>query len=276
MKKWLKNSFVLMAATLSLTTPLLGEGLLGGFFSPCCNNGPLNCGALSVELKGGVTPTHYSGRGDTYVTIPVLTPPVVNIGRGPKFDDQFNTPWQIGVELGWNASTNVQLFLEYVYNHASSKSDSFDIAQTRFGRRFDDFKTNSLYLGTKYYFNNIWCSPCMGSVAPFIGFKGGFVWHERVRSSLRVGGTTITSYTHYDNESALSAGLQLGVEWFYNCHLSVALTGEVVGTQPHRSNRHVNLTNIPVFEELGVTSINCGHTGKLISYPVTLGVRYTF
>ena len=243
--------------------------------APCCEDGPLSCNAFGVQIKGGVTPSWFEDRGNNWAYNPSLLVPVIPFGKSVQFDKIFDTPWQVGAELEWNASTHVQFFAEYVYFQAEGKRHRFFVDDVEFFHRNRKLETNAFYLGARYFFGNIWCSECgMGSVAPFIGFKGGLVWRNNTKN--RFDETFVDldyDRNNKNNRAALSAGIQIGLDWSINCNWGVVLTVEGVGTERFAGRRDVSIAN-PV--PGGVTELHFGDRGKLISVPVTLGVRYTF
>lgn len=251
--------------------------------APCCEDGPLSCGSFGALLKGGVTPSWFTDRGDIYVTNPSLENPVYNAGKAPQFDKIFDLPWQIGAELQWNASTHVQFFGEYVYENAKGKGHRFfnDAGLVnQLNLRNGEFQTSAVYLGARYYFGNIWCSDCgTSSIAPFVGFKAGAKWHQNTRShnEFIIGDTVydLGSDHFFRDQTLISAGAQFGLDYSFNCNWGVVFMVEVVGTQSLRNNRNVNL--LPIVGGPGApTAISLGETGHILSVPITLGVRYTF
>lgn len=244
--------------------------------APCCEDGPLSCNAFGVQIKGGVTPAWFEDRGNNYEVRPSVSPSVIPLGKSAQFDKIFDTPWQVGAELQWNASTHVQFFAEYVYFQAEGKKHHFTLNDVELSRRTRNLETNAFYLGARYFFGNIWCSECgMGSVAPFIGFKGGLVWRNNTKN--RVDDTVFTNLdvdrNNKNDRGALSAGVQVGLDWSINCNWGVVLTVEGVGTERFAGRRDLGVINPPAG---GVTELHFGDHGKLITVPVTLGVRYTF
>lgn len=245
------------------------------FGDVCCEDGPLNCGAFGVQVKGGVTPAHFTHKGRFLIINPSVLPAVSFGDQRASFDKVFDTPWQVGAELEWNASTHVQFFAEYAYTQASGKSKDFLISGLPLTVSHRDFETNAFYMGARYFFSSIWSDQCGGNnICPFFGFKGGWVWNAKDRSHFTINGVDIGSFDHFKDQGAVSAGLQIGLDWAINCNFGVVFTAEAVATQGLRGNRIFDLPDTGIIG--GPTNIGTPETGKLISYPVTLGVRYTF
>lgn len=251
----------------------------------CCDEGPLFCNAKSVQVKGGVTPSWFSSRERTLVSMPTEFPYVFTGPKGPQFDKIFNTPWTVGVELNWNASTNVQFFAEYAYVNASSKKHrfSFDEGDT-FHLKHGSFQTKGFYLGTRYFFGNLWFDQCccMGSISPFIGLKGGLVWNAKIRGRSHVEldrGDVLDLDSHelFSNNALMSAGLQMGLDWAINCYWGIVFTVEVVGVQSLRPNRNFSVAESTIVTTDCIPSnIHFGGASTIIEVPVTIGIRYTF
>lgn len=240
---------------------------------PCCDNGPLRCNAFSVQVKGGVAPSHYTSRGRVWLTNPSADPAVFSNNKIPSFNKQFQTPWQVGAEIAWNASTHVQFFGEYAFQRASGKVHNFTSGVNELSQDHSDYETNAFYLGARYYFNNVFCSDCWGTVAPFGGFKGGFVWQKGVSYDIAVNDVDRDTFTYYKRQAAVSAGAQIGLDWSINCAWGILFTAEAVVTQGLKNSRN-NVLDPAVSG--GLTNVNLGETGRIVSFPLTLGVRYTF
>lgn len=270
MKKFI---FGIGLAVMSLTSMQM-PAFWGDGCNVCCEDGPLNCNAFGVLVKGGVTPSHFTHRGRAIIFNPSLEDPIFTGSHRLKFSDLYNTPWQVGVELQWNPSTHVQFFAEYVYEHACGKKREFLGGDLVISQHHQDLETNSFYLGSRYFFGNIFCTECWGTAAPFLGVKGGFKWHERKSYHLYINEFDLDNHNFYKNQPAVSVGAQIGLDWAINCNLGVVLTAEAVLTQGFRTNRVLEL---PVNDLPGApTAIGLPDVGRIISYPVTLGVRYTF
>lgn len=244
---------------------------------PCCD-GPFSENSFGVLIKGGWTPTHFTHRGRVWLTNPDLDPPVFAGSSRARFNNLFRTPWQIGAEIQWNPCCNVQFFGEYVYKQFDAKKRRFDNEVLFFRTKHDDIATNAFYLGARYYFTNLFGGDCCGSslfssLSPFVGFKGGFVWQNGSKYRLHINDVELGKYHYYKKQHAVSAGLQLGVDYAVTCNLGVVFTAEAVATQGFRPRRNNTLN--PLFTG-GVSNIGIGETGQLVSFPLTLGVRYTF
>jgi hypothetical protein len=241
-----------------------------------CSGGPLCCGHFSAMVKGGVSPSTRGDTGTTWLTNPANDPPVFPSPQKFGFDDYFGVPWNVGAEVAWNASCRIQFFLEYAYTQAAGKSSDRTIAveTTLPGEVCDDFasyQSNAGYLGSRYYFDGC-CLPCIGKIVPYLGFKAGFVAQGAVRDTVTVNGTTSSNDDIFKSQTAVSAGLQLGFEWWAWRCITVVLQGDFVGTCGLRSNRRI-VFNPPVD---GVISANQAGSSWVYAWPVTLGLRYNF
>jgi len=230
---------------------------------------PLCCGKLSVMIKAGVTPTTFSDRQPSLLTAP---PAVLDSNLIVDFNDQFEVPWNVGAEIAWNASCNIQFFLEYAHTQAKGKVRNTAAPTSQASPIRDEWSTyrvNSGYLGARYYFCKICC------LNPYVGFKAGFAAQERVRDRFFVDGVLVpllSNGDYYRSFVATSGGLQLGLEWFFCRCLSFVVQGEFVGTCGLRPNRNI------AFEQPvdGITNVSIGRTGWVLSWPITIGLRYTF
>lgn len=278
----MKNIFRIALAALALALPVLPLAANCGdcCWDPC-KGGPLCCGKLSVMVKGGVTPSSYTHRGRTWVTsnntaLPaaVFSPLVVG-----KFSQQFNVPWNVGAEVAWNASCRIQFFLEYAHTQAKGKSRGITVpvgtASLDLTTVFCDYDVNAGYLGARYFFEGC-CFPCLGKIAPYVGFKTGFAVQQGVKDRLfDATGAIDQSFTYWLGKTHVSGGLQIGLEWWFcNC-LSLVLQGEFVATCGPTPNQNV-VVDPAIATLTSITNINIGGTDWLIAWPVTLGLRFTF
>lgn len=259
-----KMVFNLFAAVGLLLSPSLTQASVG----------PLCCGDFGVMIKGGVSPALYTDRGQVWLTNPLLTPPVFSVSETAKFNNQFNTPWTVGAEVAWNASQRVQFFLEYAYTQAKGKTYNFVAGIFNVSERNSDYKTNAGYLGARFYLDALRCFSCCGPIAPYIGFKAGIVWQQQVSYGLTLQGTFVQNSPYYLRQTAISGGLLVGLEWWFCKCWSLLLQGDFVATQGLRANPNVVFANTVTSQ--GLTNVNIGRLGWVVTFPVTLGLRWTF
>lgn len=238
-------------------------------FDPC-NGGPLCCGGLSVMVKGGVTPSSYAHRAPVWLTIPGVG--VITVSNTGKFNKQFEVPWNVGAEIAWNASKRIQFFLEYAHTQAKGKTYNFFADGFNVSQKTTNYEVNAGYLGVRYYFEGR-CFCCLGRIAPYIGFKTGFATQKRVLYGLTLNGTFVAKNPYWLSQTAVSGGLQAGLEWWFCKCLSAVLQGEFVGTQGLRPNRNNALDSTLTG---GLTNVSIGEVNWVLAWPVTLGLRYTF
>lgn len=258
MRTWLRRALWILALTATL--PLYGFG-------------PLRCGDGSVMVKGGGSPTLFTREGTILLIDPTTTPSIFVDSKLPSFNRHFNVPWTIGAELAFNLSSRVQLFFEYACFHADGK---------KFHHRFDGFVVDELffayqssngYLGLRYYFD-CWCLPCAGSpIAPFIGFKTGIAVQSHINHTLFLDEVFLATNNYFRAQVGVSGALLAGVEWWFAGRLSFLFQVECLLTQGLRSNKKGIYT--PALPG-GVVNESVGTTGMLLSFPFTLGLRYTF
>lgn len=236
---------------------------------PCCC-GPLSEGSFSILVKGGVNPTHWSERGRVWLTFPANVPAVVSFNRTPRFKDQFDTPYIVGGEIAYNFSCQAQLFFEANYIRADGKNHSTSGGQVPVSFGFGNYEAWNWYLGGRYYFDRSWLCD---RVSPFLGLKAGFVNHREVRYDLTVNDVFIERDVYIHGKSGVSIGAQIGFDVQICDNISAVLNFEAVATAGPRTNRN-NVVD-PLLNG-GVTNVNVGPVGTEVSFPITLGVRYTF
>jgi hypothetical protein len=227
-------------------------------------------------VKGGVVPTTWNNRGTIYAVNPSLLVPVFSIGKTPKFNDVFDLPWTVGLELGYNTSDHTQVFLEANYLSAEGKRHShfLDTLDLTFTHHHHNAQAWTGYIGARYYFDRCWLCD---RVAPFLGFKAGFIHHKKAHSTVEINGVEVGSSSFFLGQTGVSAGAQLGFDiQVWDC-LSAVLNFEVVFSQSRRTNNNIPLV-FPVGAAPigGITNLNVGSLGREVSYPITLGLRYEF
>lgn len=264
----MKNLIRTLLAAMAIAMPALPLAA-GCCFDPC-NGGPLCCGGLSVMVKGGVTPSSFTHNGVNWLTIPGVG--VIASATAPKFNKQFQVPWNVGAELAWNASRRIQFFLEYAHTQAQHKTRQLVLNGVPSSAKYTNYMTNAGYLGARYYFEGC-CFCCLGRISPYVGFKTGFSVQKRVLSTLSANGTFVATYPIWKSQTAVSGGLQVGLEWWLCKCLSALLQGEFVATQGLRPNQNI-IVNPALLR--GVTNINLEGHRWVIAWPVTLGLRYSF
>lgn len=256
---------IALLLTSCLAVPLKGHAVVQGSDCPLC------CGDFSLMMKGGITPALYTDRGPIWLVVPTLTPPVFSTHDDPTFDEQFHLPWAVGAEFAYNTSQRGQLFLEYTYAQAGGK---LFVDSSSSNNLFSDYKTHSGYLGVRHYFAPWSCLSCCGPITPYIGFKAGLVWQQQVAISLTVNGLLALSAPYALSQTAISGGLQVGGEWCFSGCWSLVLQGEFIATQGLHTNPNALFSIIP-----GVdlpSNVFLGALGWVATFPITLGLRWTF
>jgi hypothetical protein len=219
--------------------------------------------------KGGITPALVTDRGPNWVVNPLSIDPVFTVNSVFTFNETFRLPWTVGAELAFNTSRRGQLFLEYAYSHAKGKllGDPAEAAEL-----FSAYTTHAGYLGARWYLGPWRVFSCCGLLAPYVGFKTGLVWQKQVNFDLITAGIPTFTTPYWFSRTVISAGLQIGAEWWFTRCWSLVLQGEFVATQGPRTNTNIVF---PVSEG-GPSNVSVGRFGLLITFPVTLGLRWTF
>lgn len=269
----MKHLFQTLLAAMAIAMPTLSLAADGCYFNPC-SGGPLCCGSLSLMAKGGVTPSRYAHRGPVWLTVTGVG--VTTSSTTAKFDQQFQLPWNVGAEIGWNATKRIQFFLEYAHTQAKGKTYGFVVAGTHVTEKYTNYQVNAGYLGARYYFEGC-CLCCLGRISPYIGFKAGFATQKRVLyTDLElVGGVALGTHLYWKSQTAVSGGVQAGLEWGLCKCLSAVLQGEFVATQGVRPNHNIVFPSVAT-PTGAVTNASIGEVISLLAWPVTLGLRYTF
>lgn len=242
-------------------------------FDPCCEDyccGPLTKGSFGIQISGGWVPINNTKQGKVWLTVPALGPfAVFSVSRVAQFRNQFQNPWIISGLATYNLTCNVQLFSESNYRHAKGKNFYFTAGTFNVEEVTTNFRSWAWYVGARYFLDRLFCD----RVSPFVGFKTGLVRTRQIKYDLYLGGTFIQTSPYWYGSCGVSGGFQLGADWKLTEHLGAVLTLEVVATQGLKSIKNNPLNPL---QTGGLTNVNIGEGGIQMSYPITIGARYTF
>lgn len=265
-----------------------GDNFGGGYAGDCCNPCEAPCGGnwdccdgtaydagkWSVSINGGVTPMWFERRGRTQEFTNLgsfFLPPVGH--KLSRFNDLFDLPWNVGIELGYMLCDRVETFVDFDYTSAQGKrrthGGSDEDLFTR--HRFNHYRAYDFYLGSRYYLCPVFCS-----FTPFFGAKVGLVARNKIRTRTTREDSLLSesgSFTRFKSDTTISGGVHLGVNYDFSCNIAVTLKAEAVWTGDWRP--------ATAYEGEGIVStlaplVFYGKTGPILSVPVTLGIRYTF
>lgn len=229
----------------------------GGYCLSYCNPGPLHPCLWSVAARAGGAVTSYAQREKIWLTTPQG---VISGGDLPHFFDQFHFPWEVDGEIAYNFSNHIQAFLQYQFQQGGGKRHRGETSWSR-------YQTHSGYLGSRWVYNGC-CTRCYGRIAPFVGFKVGLMWREKIRAQIE--DRDILFSRAYLN---ISSGLQAGIEWWMTWYWSLIFQIDGIATQGFRANRNARF-DPPLAS--GVTNINYPGGAVIFSFPITAGMRFTF
>lgn len=243
----------------------------------CDNQGtlcfPLRECALSVQIKGGIAPSFWTHREQNYLVVPSLpAEPLIPAGRAPGFNNAFGMPWTVGGEIGYNFSCNIQFFLEGAYAFASGKKVLLKTDDgTVMHEKFNPFQSWAAYFGSRIYFGN----GCLyKNLTFFTGFKAGYINFSKIHYTVTVNDEALIRFPLFMNSQGVSAGLQCGIDYILCANLSGQITAEAIFSQSPETHRIITLPGN--FSQSPIKNILYGDTRTLITFPITLGLRYTF
>lgn len=169
--------------------------------------------------------------------------------------------------------------------------------RVRVREKFADLDAYTGYLGGRYYFS--FCGNC---VQPFIGTKAGFCYRSSVKARITgdfqddAGERTPFSagkITYYPSHTVVSAGFQLGANFCICDCFSIMFMVEAIGTGAFKfgngAEESRGLVNTvtqsdvvpPILAEAirqasNILEVPCRRSGAVMSFPVTLGLKFTF
>lgn len=251
-----------------------------------CSCNPLYCGALDLQIQGGVDPILWRQRGPfNFVTCAVVAPasPVVSLFDTPKFSTFFRTPWTIGGQIGYAWSDNTRVYAEFDYAQAKAKttisipSTVAPVAGIVYNFTLSKYKLYDFYVGARYYTNR-WCD----RYSFFIGGKVGLVHHKAINFSLTaslppavpvaiIPTTPVTAL--FSRNTSVSGGANVGVDVCFCGNWSLVITGEVVASCGPKANTPVVTAGVAGG---ALTAFLPPSIVTELQFPITAGVRYSF
>ncbi len=243
-----------------------------------CSCNPLYCGAIDLQLQGGVNPIKWRNRGDVLSIFCAAGSASIIGDQIQSFSSGFKTPWIIGGQLGYHWSDNVRTYVEFNYSQAKTKT--LDIPNLLPGQQFLGFSTYSkykvfdAYVGARYYWNR-WCD----RTAFFLGAKVGLTHHKSISGSLSgllFGGalTVLAPDAAFAlSNTVVSGGADFGFDVCLCGNWAIVITGSVLASCGPQFN-----PNLIVPTNVVVTTTNLVYRGigTELRFPVTAGIRYSF
>jgi hypothetical protein len=258
MSKKLKTTFILGGILFSASIAK------AEFLSNTCQ------GRYSFSFLGGIAPNSYASRSNANASNAV--PPAFELIKIPPFQDQFKVPFILQGELGYMIRNDWEAFYGFDWSHGAGKSHSFShtdvngIVDVTGQQKFGDFNGYGNYLGTRFYLTF-----CCFPIKPFAGFKIGVMTRSEVKAKevSMSGGTTFTDHiTYFKTNTTISGGVHCGFDWQLNQNLSLLFKAEIIGTGERNSRIIFNHPPQPV--------LKAGDASVQFSFPVTLGIKWTF
>ncbi len=257
---------MLLAAGLSLCTPaVFAAGPQQGTFSWSV------FGGIDQPLSGDV-------HGGTTAAVPdlgPLNPALAGVSaelriRSRSHDDIYDQATSFGTEFSYGLSDNAEVFGQLRYTNA--KEDTVQVGgafvpalNTTLPIRgtFSDYKALTLEAGYRYFFQEL------GPTRPFVAGRVGATRTDDIRATFVIpaAAITIANVPFTDKKWSASAGIDVGLLFPVSDNFSITAQTGV---------RYVSDLegNDSAIGGLGLGSIN--DTGKRVSYPVSIGLRYDF
>lgn len=315
MKKRIKFSCFLTLLLLPLVFSIKAEA-----FDQC---NPCHCGCWSLTPKVGFSPAINYCRTDRSVEyassvsgntlLSCATDGQIQTQleisehkiQFPNFHDQFEYPWQVGIDLNYCVSDHAEVFLDLNYTQARGKTHQFTVTDTlifpdfcttppdssfaikdEFHEDYDDLKEWSGYLGCRYYTSRCCCASL------FFGSKVGVRYRNSVGYRLKIRETTEGNkgelidngkFEFFKDHLVVSAGFQIGIDYSISKCCTVILMGEAVGSGCYKTNSRKN-ERVIEFERDASTvvkyitdrKITGGNVGTVVNFPITFGVKLAF
>ena len=275
-----------------------------------------DCRRNNFENWTGASITTTEEVEETEVSVGTFLDLQVETGTTPKFSDQFTLPWTIVGEIGYSLSCNTEVFADFHYGKANGKSRSYvkeydeltdppeflpvtpDVIVYRPAQTWDiteDYSDLNYFGGTigfRHYFD-----PICGRLFPFFGVKAGVRHFDPVKAvvaaTLSIPNTEEFSTQterglYYDSYNVLHGGFQLGFNMKCGECISFFVMVETLGTcgfKPHSTgfyfendgeSTEIDEDTTIETEYISVMNVPARSTYNILSFPVTVGVKYSF
>lgn len=283
MKKILKFRWVIAGLVLLLfTVPV--------FATNCCNFlcDLFDCGVLATQTRIGIYPTLWRSRGDLFINqcdcIPNTETLPSSLGELPKFSSLYKLPWIVSTQLQYAWCGPWSIYGELNYIQASNKRttvNTISALNSAIALRLSDYRAISLYAGILYFVDNMcWCD----NARLFLGAKIGFIHHSTIDARQVTVSTTPSSAcvcadsfkrNFLKKSTKLSGGVSAGLDYCLCDRLSLVFTGEVVVSGGPKGIACIPLLDSEILQLTNGSSLATGRIKTEISFPVTLGLKYT-
>ena len=152
---------------------------------PCCEGSPYDADRWSVSVNGGVTPSWFLRHsGDLFffrAADILVTDDFPIVGRGNRFDDRWDIPWNLGFEVGYMYCCRWEGFFDFTYTQADRRHRHELIAHDlEFEFRSGQYRAYEYYVGTRYYLDTWFCA-----FTPFVGAKIGGITRDGIRVEMK-------------------------------------------------------------------------------------------
>ena len=278
-KTFLASSYIILASLLPNTSnqqlsAFDWDGLCDPIICDVCS--PYDECRWSISLLSGASPTYFLGDNDDLL---FFNPPIVVTSpleaESRSFHNQYNLPWNAGVELGYMFFDNCEIFLDFTYNTSKTREDNRfigDVTGNIFLLTATHYRSYDYHIGSRYYFDTFCCV-----FTPFIGGKIGITNRDGVLISENIvspAGTSITycGIPRFCKTTTFSGGFHVGVNWDLTCCLAVTFKAEALVSGQWDSP----IIRAPNPNPFGLPTVVLGRTGSIIEVPITLGLRYNF
>jgi hypothetical protein len=236
-------------------------------------------GAFSISVFGGVDDP-LSGDVHDGVNAPVadlgpLNPALAGVSaelriRSRSYDDIYGSATSFGAEFTYGLSGNSEIFGQLRYTEADEGSVQVGgafvpaLATTLpVNGTFSDYKALTIEGGYRYYFSDL------GPTRPFVAGRIGATRTDDIRATFTIpaANINIVNVPFTEKKWVASAGIDVGLlipvgeSFSITAQTGVRYSGDLEGDDS-------------AIGGLGLGSIN--DTGKRVSYPVSVGLRYDF
>lgn len=245
------------------------------------------CGSFAYQTRLGIYPTIWRDRGDVFLNscncVPGDTAAPITLGELPKFTNFYKLPWMVSTQLQYAWCGPISLYGELNYIQAGHKKTAINTAaalNSALAIRLSDYRAISLYVGILYNGDLCWCD----TMGYFVGAKIGFIHHSTIDAhqiavELPVTASCVCTDVFKRNflkkSNKISGGVSAGVDYCLCDRLSLVLTGEVVISGGPKGAACIPLLPSEIIQFAGGSNLSTSRIKTEISFPITLGLKYT-
>ncbi len=227
-------------------------------------------GTCSVVIKGGLQPTWFLTRSKSlFFAQPSGTSLDPFTDGLQKFHRQYDMPWMAGGECAYMTCNRIEFFVDGDYTSACNKKVKLKTGTNSHAHvKYSIYRGTAGYAGVRFYSASFWCC----NFTAFCGAKLGVLYRRHARGTYCFtssgGSENGTKALSFKKGYVPTGGLQTGINYNSCGCLSLVLKAEILFSGCWKTTDFGRSQPIPY--------VVLGHTGVVMSVPITFGIRASY